>query len=271
MLKQRVLTALILAPIVIALTLYLPTPVFAVIVAVVFAAGAWEWAGLSALEGTPRYSYTASVLLILGLLNRVLPEEPWIALAILSVGIIWWAAAFLFVLAFPLGSGFFNSHAVRALTGVLVLLPAHAGLVLLHQGDPRAALLVILLVSFADIGAYFAGRAFGRRKLAPRVSPGKTWEGLAGALLMVLAIGYGATRVLGIPDSVVFGFLILCVVTVLASVVGDLTESMFKRLSGAKDSGRLLPGHGGVLDRIDSMTAAAPVFALGLIWLKVTA
>ncbi|MGE0081824.1 MAG: phosphatidate cytidylyltransferase [Thiohalomonadaceae bacterium] len=271
MLKQRVLTALIIAPVIIAITLYLPTAVFGVALALVLAMGAWEWAGLSGLEGTPRYSYTATVLLVLGLLNRVLPQEPLVALILISVGVIWWSAAFLFVLAYPNGSGFFRSHAIRAMTGLLVLLPAHAGLFLLHQGDPRAALLVMVLVSFADIGAYFAGRAFGRRKLAPRVSPGKTWEGLAGALVLVLATGYAASRLLGFPEAVVAGFLAVCLVTVLASVVGDLTESMFKRMVGAKDSGSLLPGHGGVLDRLDSITAAAPVFALGLIWLKVTA
>lgn len=270
MLKQRVLTALFIAPVIIAITLYLPTAVFGVVLALVLALGAWEWAGLSGLEGTPRYSYTATVLLVLGLLNRILPQEPLVALILISLGVIWWSAAFLFVLAYPTGSTFFQSHAIRALTGVLVLLPAHTGLLLLHQGDPRAALLVMVLVSFADIGAYFAGRAFGRRKLAPRVSPGKTWEGLGGALLLVLATGYAAARLLDIPDTVLAGFLGLCLVTVLASVVGDLTESMFKRMAGAKDSGQLLPGHGGVLDRLDSITAAAPVFALGLIWLKVT-
>jgi phosphatidate cytidylyltransferase len=129
----------------------------------------------------------------------------------------------------------------------------------------------MVLVSFADIGAYFAGRAFGRRKLAPRVSPGKTWEGLGGAVALTLAIAFGAARLLAIPDAVLLGFLAVCLVTVLASVVGDLTESMFKRMAGAKDSGHLLPGHGGVLDRLDSLTAAAPVFALGLIWLKTAA
>ncbi|MCK9529727.1 MAG: phosphatidate cytidylyltransferase [Gammaproteobacteria bacterium] len=271
MLKQRVLTALIIAPIIILITLYAPTAVFGVVVALVLALAAWEWAGLAGLSGTPRYSYTATVLLVLGLLNRVLPSEPLISLAVISVGVIWWAAAFLFVMAFPLLSGFFQSHAIRALTGLLVLMPAHAGLLLLHQGDPRAALLVMVLVSFADIGAYFAGRAFGRRKLAPRVSPGKTWEGLGGAVALTLAIAFGAARLLAIPDAVLLGFLAVCLVTVLASVVGDLTESMFKRMAGAKDSGHLLPGHGGVLDRLDSLTAAAPVFALGLIWLKTAA
>lgn len=271
MLKQRVLTALVIAPIIIAITLYLPTTVFGVVLALVLALGAWEWAGLSGLEGMPRYSYTATVLLILGLLNRLLPQEPMVALILISVGVIWWSAAFLFVLAFPAGSGFLHSHAIRILTGLLVLLPTHAALLLLHQGDPRAALLVMVLVSFADIGAYFVGRAFGRHKLAPRVSPGKTWEGLGGALLVVLATGYAAARLLEIPAAVMVGFLIVCLVTALASVVGDLTESMFKRMVGAKDSGSLLPGHGGVLDRLDSITAAAPVFALGILWLKVAA
>ncbi len=133
------------------------------------------------------------------------------------------------------------------------------------------ALLVMVLVSCADIGAYFAGRSFGRHKLAPQVSPGKTWEGLLGALAVTSVVAWVAARLFLMPTEFVFNFIVLCLVTVLVSVVGDLSESMFKRMVGAKDSGGLLPGHGGVLDRIDSLTAAAPLFATGVLWLKVVA
>jgi len=126
---------------------------------------------------------------------------------------------------------------------------------------PEILFLLLLLVIGADIGAFFAGRSFGRRKLAPRVSPGKTWEGAIGGLAAVALIAWAGAAYLGLPigAGVAFG----CAVGIF-SIVGDLTESMFKRAAGLKDSGALLPGHGGMLDRIDSVTAAAPLYALGL-------
>jgi phosphatidate cytidylyltransferase len=124
---------------------------------------------------------------------------------------------------------------------------------------------LMLLVWGADIGAYFFGRAFGKRKLAPRVSPGKSWAGFFGGLFTSVCIAAGLALYLQVPVSQLFVVLLCAAVVVLFSVVGDLTESMFKRQMGIKDSSQLLPGHGGVLDRIDSLTAAAPVFALLLL------
>src|SRR5690606_17335644 len=134
-------------------------------------------------------------------------------------------------------------------------------LVRLHEHGPAVMLFLLLLVVAADVGAYFAGRRFGRNKLAPRVSPGKTWEGVIGGLLGAALIALAGGAWFGVP---LVPFVALCVVAVLASIVGDLTESLFKRHAGVKDSGTLLPGHGGVLDRVDSVTAAAPVFLIGL-------
>jgi phosphatidate cytidylyltransferase len=122
---------------------------------------------------------------------------------------------------------------------------------------------MMVLVVAADVGAYFAGRAFGRVKLAPRVSPGKTWEGVVGGMASAGLVAVAGAYWLQLPTA---SFLALCAAVAVASVVGDLTESMFKRSVGLKDSGTLLPGHGGILDRIDSISAAAPVFALGLMW-----
>jgi phosphatidate cytidylyltransferase len=123
------------------------------------------------------------------------------------------------------------------------------------------------LVWLADIGAFFAGRRWGRRKLAVHVSPSKSWEGVAGGVLAALGGAAAAIVLVGEPIEEVPLLLALVVVTVVASVLGDLTESLFKREAGLKDSGALLPGHGGVLDRIDSLLAAAPVFVLGLGWM----
>jgi phosphatidate cytidylyltransferase len=145
--------------------------------------------------------------------------------------------------------------------------PAFAALARLQiatQGfarGPQIVLWLVLLVIASDIGAYFAGRNWGRLKLAPRVSPGKTWEGALGGLLMVALVAWGGAAYFDLPTlpMVAFG----CAVGIF-SIIGDLTESMFKRAAGLKDSGALLPGHGGLLDRIDSVTAAAPLYALGL-------
>jgi phosphatidate cytidylyltransferase len=153
------------------------------------------------------------------------------------------------------------------LCGLPVLVPAFIALARLQvttmefARGPQIVLWLVLMVIFADIGAYFTGRRWGRRKLAPRVSPGKTQEGALGGLSMAALAGWGGAVYFGFPPLAAVGF--GCAVGVF-SIIGDLTESMFKRAAGLKDSGALLPGHGGLLDRIDSVTAAAPLYALGL-------
>jgi phosphatidate cytidylyltransferase len=151
-------------------------------------------------------------------------------------------------------------------SGLLVLIPAWAGLVWIHQlsRGPYLVLFLLVLIWIADSGAYFAGRRWGRRKLAPLVSPGKTREGAYGALAGGLLWGGVLAALYGVSVPQQGCLVLLCLLTVVASIVGDLYESLSKRERGVKDSGSLLPGHGGILDRIDSLTAAAPVFALGL-------
>jgi phosphatidate cytidylyltransferase len=171
-------------------------------------------------------------------------------------------------LTYPRTTHHWANAATKLTIGLLILLPAWQGLVQIKQYPLGNWLImaVMVLVWGADIGAYFSGRAFGKRKLAPQVSPGKSWEGVYGGLLLSLVI----TAIVGFVRDWSFVQMLMgligAAVIVFISVVGDLTESMFKRQSGIKDSSNLLPGHGGVLDRIDSLTAAIPVFAV-LLWM----
>ncbi|MHA6494319.1 phosphatidate cytidylyltransferase [Pseudomonas borbori] len=265
MLKQRVITALVLLPIALVGFFLLDGGLFALFIAAVVTLGAWEWARLAGFDGQGvRIAYGALVAALLFGLYQV----PALALWVLSLGIIWWVAATFMVIGYPGSSRYWGSGAGKLLIGLLILLPAWQGLVLLKQWPLANGLIlaVMVLVWGADIGAYFSGKRFGKRKLAPRVSPGKSWEGLIGGLLtsMLITVLVGFYRDWGLADFIlaVAG----AAVVVLLSVVGDLTESMFKRQSGIKDSSNLLPGHGGILDRIDSLTAAVPVFA-ALLWL----
>lgn len=269
MLKLRVLTALILAPLAIWGTLALPGDWFAAILGAIFALGAWEWSRLAGLQQVVlRHFYVAIIVAIMiALLHR---ETIGLLLFITAaIGVLWWLIALVFVFFYPAGSTVWKSYpSLVSFAGVLTLLPGWLSLAGLqwHVG-PRYALFVMLLVWGADVGAYFAGRAFGRSKLAPAVSPGKTWAGVWGAMATTIVITVAGVPLLGQPMHDLYWMLPLTVVVVAMSIVGDLTESMFKRMADVKDSGGLLPGHGGILDRIDSLTAAAPVFVFGfLLW-----
>ncbi|WP_263141453.1 phosphatidate cytidylyltransferase [Pseudomonas sp. RIT-PI-AD] len=265
MLKQRVITALVLLPIALAGFFWLDGIAFALFIGLVVTLGAWEWARLAGLAAQPaRVAYAVLVALLLALIHAQPALAPWLLVA----GLCWWLVAILLVLGYPASSRFWGGLPGKAFIGLLILLPAWQGLVLLKQWPLANGLIlaVMVLVWAADIGAYFSGKAFGRRKLAPAVSPGKSWEGMIGGLLTSLLI----TAAVGFYRDWSVGQFVLglggAAVVVAISVVGDLTESMFKRSSGVKDSSNLLPGHGGVLDRIDSLTAAIPVFAM-LLWL----
>lgn len=265
MLKQRIITALILLPIALCGFFLLHGGAFALFIGVVVTLGAWEWARLAGLAAQPlRVAYAAVVAVLLYLIYLTPVLAPWL----LGVAVVWWLAATALVMTYPSSSRYWGGLPGRLLIGLLILLPAWQGLVQLKLW-PQANLLIIavmVLVWGADIGAYFAGKRFGKRKLAPRVSPGKSWEGLIGGLIASLLI----TAVVGLQQGWQIGSLLIAMggaaLVVLISVVGDLTESMFKRQSGIKDSSNLLPGHGGILDRIDSLTAAVPVFVV-LLWL----
>jgi phosphatidate cytidylyltransferase len=264
MLKQRIITALILLPVALCGFFLLSGASFALFIGVVVSLGAWEWARLAGFAAqSARIAFAVFVAALLLLLYLMPGLAPWVLVAAL----IWWALATWLVLTFPESSRYWSSALCKLSIGLLILLPAWQGLVLIKQWPLGNWLIlaVMVLVWGADIGAYFSGKAFGKRKLAPKVSPGKSWEGvyggLAASLLITLAVGISRDWSVA---QLLFGLLGAAVV-VFISVVGDLTESMFKRQSGIKDSSNLLPGHGGVLDRIDSLTAAIPVFAV-LLW-----
>ncbi|EPL10810.1 phosphatidate cytidylyltransferase [Pseudomonas sp. CF161] len=265
MLKQRIITALILLPIALCGFFLLQGAGFALFIGLVVTLGAWEWARLAGFNGqAARVVYAAVVAALLFLMYLMPGIAPWV----LGAAVLWWAAATFLVLTYPRTSEHWAGAAAKLVIGLLILLPAWQGLVFIKQLPLGNWLImaVMVLVWGADIGAYFSGKAFGKRKLAPQVSPGKSWEGVYGGLALSLVI----TAVVGLVRDwsvaqILLGLLGAALV-VFISVVGDLTESMFKRQSGIKDSSNLLPGHGGVLDRIDSLTAAIPVFAV-LLWM----
>jgi phosphatidate cytidylyltransferase len=263
MLKTRVLTGCILGALLLLGLFLLPASWAVLAFGVVFSIGAWEWAGFGALRTPPaRALYTLIVALALGLSWHWTGASSHLIM-LLSAACAWWVIAFFWLSLAPT----WNRPVLTLICGLAVLAPAFVALARLQISaagvarGPFIVLWLILMVCAADIGAYFAGRAFGKRKLAPRVSPGKTWAGAVGGLAMVALIAAGGALYFGLPtlSVVVFG----CGVGIF-SIIGDLTESMFKRAAALKDSGTLLPGHGGLLDRIDSVTAAAPLYALGL-------
>jgi phosphatidate cytidylyltransferase len=269
MLKQRVITALVLAPLVVTAVLLLPSHYVALIITLVFTVGSLEWARLSGIETQfGQIIYAVSLLTCLLALNYLLPPV-WIS-GLMLISVAWWLLALLRLIRYRADRQRANGTLVRAAEGLIVLLPAGLALVSIHRIPsigPGLLLFVLILIWSADIGAYFAGHRWGRHKLAPEVSPGKTREGVYGAMASALLCAILPVVWLGSSAGHALMIIVLCLVTMLASVVGDLFESLIKRQQGVKDSGQLLPGHGGMLDRIDSLTAAAPVFLFGLILL----
>lgn len=269
MLLPRVLTALVLLPLLLAAIFGLSTPAFFSVLSVVGAIAGWEWAGFMGWpQPRARLAYAALVAVTLALTwlaTQSLGGVLWLCVAAL----LWWLLAFALVLRFPGSFPHGPWPALRmAPLGLLLIASTLVALAALHQSPHGAwrVMFMLFIVFAADVGAYLVGRNFGKRKLAPAVSPGKSVEGAIGGLLLValwaLAAGPLAFEIESSRQLVLL--VVVSVATAAFSVIGDLTESLFKRLRGLKDSSQLLPGHGGVLDRIDSILAAAPVFLLGL-------
>lgn len=265
MLRARVATAVALIPVVVGGVVLLDTPGFAALAGLIFLLGAWEWSLLAGCRGT------GGRIAFLSLAAAGVLLWPGIELAAgpLAVGAsIGWALGLVWVHAYQSGRVGAGPAPLRIATGLVVLVPAWTSLIALHARNPDGrwwVLFLLVMIWIADTAAFFAGRRFGSRRLASTVSPGKSWEGVVGGVLGGLSIGvvFGLYRDMQGVEILVF--LMVCAGTVAASIVGDLLESMMKRSANVKDSGSLLPGHGGLLDRIDSLTAAAPVFLTGLI------
>ena len=257
MLMQRVVTSLVAVTVLLLVLFVAPAPVAEAAIALVALTGAWEWARFVGLVGFgPRLFYVALVAALLG--AAFIVGDPLRA-PVLLLALVWWIAALFWVFAWPTPV----PTAVAWLGGLCVLIPLFVALTTLYRAGPEVMLFVLFVVWAADVGAFFAGRTFGRVKLSPQISPGKTWEGVFGGLVMVAVVGAAGARYFDIPVMALVPF---CIAAAGLSIVGDLTVSIFKRNAGIKDSGSLFPGHGGILDRIDSIAAATPVFALGLTW-----
>ena len=277
MTRTRVIAALILAPVAIAAILLLPTPWLMALSAIVFLAGLWEWFRLADIEDT--LARTVLLVVNLGLMvalvwaSRTSSGFNYVLIELATVlGVVWWLLACLWLRHFEFGSNHAETHArvFKLLAGTAAIVPAWCAMGMLHHGQPyghRWLFVALMIVWAADSGAYFAGRRFGKRKLSPRISPNKTVEGLLGGLACGLLVALVFAPLAGAGWA---QMPLVALVTVLAvgfSVVGDLFESLLKRHVGAKDSGDLIPGHGGILDRIDGVVAALPVFAVGKAWL----
>ncbi len=265
MLKQRIITALILAPLAVWGVFGLNTAAFSWFIGAIVVLAAWEWADLSNLTSQPaRIAYAAVIGVLLYLVSDMRPG------IILALAVLWWVWALMLVMMYPNRARIWQSAGMRALMGILILVPTWVGLVRLHGSQLVGAslsgswiiLYVFCVVWAADIGAYFAGRAWGNKKLAPNVSPGKSWAGVYGGWVAVTLLAVVVGLALDASPAKIMSLVGLTLLTAWISVVGDLCESMVKRIRGVKDSSQLLPGHGGILDRVDSITAAVPVFTV---------
>jgi phosphatidate cytidylyltransferase len=258
MLLQRVLTALILIPIALGIMIYLNSNAFLIFTALIVLGGAWEWTNFMQLKTTwTRFAYLACIVLMLYAALHI-------PLLTLLIGAVWWVLATVSLVLYHFGIRVIRGPS-RGVIGVLVLVPCWLAINLIRKDNVNPLLFFFILIWLADSIAYFVGRKWGKTKFAPNISPQKSVQGAVAALVSAIGITLLACWYFHFPTNTWFWACILAMVTVAFSIVGDLFESMLKREAGLKDSGKLLPGHGGILDRMDSLTAAAPIFVLGAI------
>ena len=273
--RTRVIAALVMAPFAIGAILLLPTSWLVMLAALVFLVGLWEWFKLAEIDDTLQRTVllTANLLLMVLLVWASRGSTDLVPLRLMAlVGAGWWLLALLWLRFFHFASDHETwARVFKLAAGTLAVVPAWCALGLIHSSQPNGHIwlfVALAIVWAADSGAYFAGRHFGGRwfagrKLAPRISPNKTLEVLLGGLAAGMLVAAVGALLAGAGMAQLPGVLLVAIFTVLFSVVGDLFESLLKRHVGAKDSGDVIPGHGGVLDRIDGVLAALPIFVLG--------
>ena len=253
MLKTRLLTSLLLVAALVAALVYLPPVYWYMLMLVTVSIGAWEWAGMSGLAKPTKLIY-ASLLLVPGLL--IVFYKPQLLQMLILWGILIAAVFWLFIAPILLISkAQIRNRLVLSIIGLIVILPFGLSMLALRELNPLLLLLFMVAVWIADSAAYFVGKKFGKHKLAPMISPGKTWEGVLGAWIAVSVYGL----ILCYLTHQNYWFILMLWGVTVISIMGDLLESLFKRQAGVKDSGSLLPGHGGILDRIDGLTSSMPL------------
>jgi phosphatidate cytidylyltransferase len=279
-LKQRIITAVLLLLVLLTATTQLPAFYFALFIAAIILVAAWEWSNLIGADNSAaKWPYVASVaamllgsFILIGISPTAEAVDGFRASLVLVLGLLFWLISLFLLAGYPENSKLWNDESKIALMGLLVLIPTFIGVVVLKYLLPSGYLVLalVILVAAVDIGAYVFGVNFGSRKLAAKLSPKKSWEGVWGGaavclLVAALFIWLMHEFLFSLSASQMFSLLLLSVGVTFFSVVGDLIESMLKRNRGVKDSGTILPGHGGVLDRVDGLVAATPLFVLGML------
>jgi len=265
MLKTRIVTALIIFPATIAAVFLPPTWLFQLLTAALLLTGCWEYRRLADLSGTSGWILQVTQTAILALMIYSWPAVKNHAIFILAAGCLVWALMFCRLLAYQDGAATSPRYRLLGFLSALgAITSSWFALAWLHDrpNGPFVVFLLLLVIWASDVGAYFAGRQFGQRKLAPVISPNKTWEGVYGGIILAIAAAFLWSNLIAGLDIKLTTLLALTAITALASVGGDLFISIHKRTVGLKDTGTLFPGHGGVLDRYDSLLAGAPFFAL---------
>ncbi len=256
MLRIRFITSIVIAPLIIGAIYYLPSYFFQLLLLLITLLASFEWSRLSQFN---RPIWFVLLLFLALMLASSVVKIDLVATAIVLMAL-FWLANFVFIIFYPQSKFIWQQVWIKVVSGLLLLVPFFTLSVILQSVVPTQLILLVLLVSSADIGAYFAGKAFGKHKLVPKISPNKTTEGAIGGILLALMVLITWTFFIGTAWQ--FWQYLLLFATIVATIVGDLYISTYKRYADLKNSGNILPGHGGILDRIDSYTAAVPVFAL---------
>jgi phosphatidate cytidylyltransferase len=265
-LKQRIATALLITPFFIAIILLLPTLAFAAFIGALCLVALWEWTRLSGMRSRPWRAVFIS-LAAAAMLALWCCRDTWFWWPVISAGAAWWVFAIAWLGRFSFAASPTREHLIiKLVAGALAVLPAWTALMKMHLGQETLhtwALYALVLVWGADTFAYLAGSRWGTTKLAPKISPGKTVAGVYGALAGSALIAVIGGWLLDVRGMTLLALVVLAMISVLFSIVGDLFESLIKRHASVKDSGSLFPGHGGVCDRLDGAFAALPIFVLG--------